>query len=253
MRVPHRTEYGDPDANMAGFWDPISALIDWCEENYVTSPYIAEFWNTISNIGYFLLMIVVFTRSKNNDVHTRLYSLSLLLLAIGSSLFHATLRYDAQMLDEGPMVLLLVNTVVDTLLLYPRFQRCRPKISGLFVVSLSFIISVINMALKSRLFIPICTFVLLNLHLAFTLYLCRKQLIPIRYMSIGSVLCTLGFICWNIDSIFCMRVRYIRHLIHPFGFLLQGHMWWHILTAIGVYFYQLQRTLTHNCMKGKTV
>jgi dihydroceramidase len=40
MSVGTRTPYwGFPDAN-----------IDWCEQNYSTSPYFAEFWNSLSSI-----------------------------------------------------------------------------------------------------------------------------------------------------------------------------------------------------------
>jgi len=34
-----------------GWWGHPTASIDWCEENYVVSYYIAEFWNTISNLA----------------------------------------------------------------------------------------------------------------------------------------------------------------------------------------------------------
>ena len=36
-----------------GFWGKPTSLIDWCEENYVVTTYIAEFWNTIrSDFGH---------------------------------------------------------------------------------------------------------------------------------------------------------------------------------------------------------
>ena len=33
-----------------GFWLPHTATIDWCESNYAVTSYIAEFWNTVSNL-----------------------------------------------------------------------------------------------------------------------------------------------------------------------------------------------------------
>jgi|AntRauMFilla1563_2_1112583.scaffolds.fasta_scaffold323578_1 hypothetical protein len=33
-----------------GYWGPITSNYDWCEENYVWTQYIAEFFNTLSSI-----------------------------------------------------------------------------------------------------------------------------------------------------------------------------------------------------------
>jgi len=33
-----------------GYWGKRTATIDWCESNYEVTSFIAEFWNTISNL-----------------------------------------------------------------------------------------------------------------------------------------------------------------------------------------------------------
>jgi hypothetical protein len=35
--------------SLRGHWGKPTALLDWCEENYIVHWGIAEFWNTISN------------------------------------------------------------------------------------------------------------------------------------------------------------------------------------------------------------
>ena len=41
-----------------GFWGPVTASIDWCEENYERTPYLAEFWNSISSLFLFLFLFL---------------------------------------------------------------------------------------------------------------------------------------------------------------------------------------------------
>ncbi|XP_013916330.1 PREDICTED: alkaline ceramidase 3 [Thamnophis sirtalis] len=58
-----------PAGDRAGYWGPPTSTLDWCEENYVVSSYIAEF-----SVG------------------------------LGSWCFHMTLKYEMQLLDELPMI-----------------------------------------------------------------------------------------------------------------------------------------------------
>lgn len=37
-----------------GYWGNITSTIDWCEYNHEVTPYIAEFWNTISNLWFII-------------------------------------------------------------------------------------------------------------------------------------------------------------------------------------------------------
>ena len=41
----------------SGYWENVTATIDWCEINYEVTYYVAEFWNTISNLVMILLPI----------------------------------------------------------------------------------------------------------------------------------------------------------------------------------------------------
>ena len=47
-----------------------------------------------------------------------------------------------------------------------------------------------------------------------------------------------GFAIWNLDNIYCSKLRKWRYEIGlPWGLLLEGHGWWHIGTGLGAYSY----------------
>jgi dihydroceramidase len=47
-----------------------------------------------------------------------------------------------------------------------------------------------------------------------------------------------GFGIWNLDNIYCSKIRRWRHEIGlPWGILLEGHGWWHLMTGLGAYMY----------------
>ncbi|KXH62649.1 alkaline phytoceramidase [Colletotrichum salicis] len=44
----------------------------------------------------------------------------------------------------------------------------------------------------------------------------------------------MGFLIWNIDNAFCSQIRqWRRQLGLPWGALLEGHAWWHLMTGVG--------------------
>ena len=40
---------GLPDTK-TGYWGDVDATIEWCERNYVVTPYVAEWWNTVTSL-----------------------------------------------------------------------------------------------------------------------------------------------------------------------------------------------------------
>jgi len=90
----------------AGVWGIPTASIDWCEQNYVITPWIAEFWNTLSSLAMVAAGLVgLWTRRFGGEV--RLAFALLVVVGLGSIAFHGTLRFELQMLDELPMLYLV--------------------------------------------------------------------------------------------------------------------------------------------------
>ncbi|OVA20044.1 Ceramidase [Macleaya cordata] len=91
---------------VSSFWGPVTSTTEWCEKNYAYSSYIAEFYNTISNIPCILLALIGLINALRQRFEKRfsVLHISNMILAIGSMLFHATLQHVQQQSDETPMV-----------------------------------------------------------------------------------------------------------------------------------------------------
>ena len=96
---------GDPSSNQ-GYWGPPSSTVDWCEPNFLHSPYIAEFFNVLSSLAILgVALYGVLQGSRNGWQRKTLLPFALMaVVGLGSALFHATLQRSAQGLDELPMV-----------------------------------------------------------------------------------------------------------------------------------------------------
>jgi dihydroceramidase len=68
--------------------------VNWCEEDYVHTPLIAEFYNTISSFS------LVLTGFLGLYLNRQPCFLLLIMIGLGSVLFHATLSEETRILDE---------------------------------------------------------------------------------------------------------------------------------------------------------
>lgn len=247
-----------PDEPQSGYWGNTTAIIDWCEENYVVSPYIAEWSNTLTNI-MFIIVATYFTYcSYRNRLEKRfiLIGLCFALVGFGSWLFHMTLKYHFQLLDELPMVY-ATSTPAWSLfceLDWKTLRVSKNKIShrkevffGILVVSFTTGLTWIYMFYQSPIIFQTlygfltCLVVAISSSFAYFLVprnnLVKKNLYTT--MGLGIVIFLLGFISWQLDIHLCNFWRHIRrsYLLLPLGVFLELHGWWHLLTGMGVYTY----------------
>lgn len=61
-----------------------------------------------------------------------------------------------------------------------------------------------------------------------------------------------GFFIWTLDNVYCSRIRAWRHQMGlPWGILLEGHGWWHLMTGTGAYFYIVWGIWLRHCLNGR--
>ena len=61
-----------------------------------------------------------------------------------------------------------------------------------------------------------------------------------------------GFAIWGLDRRFCDSLIAARRDVGlPWGVLLEGHGWWHLMTGIGAYFYIVWVTWLRYCLTGQ--
>ncbi|KAI8896585.1 ceramidase [Globomyces pollinis-pini] len=230
----------DMDRNKNGFWSSTSSM-DWCEENYTVSPFIAEWWNTLTNLNYILLSLVGFWSAYQTKSETRTYFLYLAALAIGlgSFAFHMTLTYEMQLSDELPMIF---GTAFH---LYCGINIFRS--SNVFSI---IILSVVSMGIIVHYLV---TFDFAFFETAFMMMLIAGGLFPLyhiwtmskthpghsrqllRLFGLVYFGYIFGYTLWNIDNLKCEELRAVRDKVGVFSFLFQFHGWWHLFTGLGAF------------------
>lgn len=185
-------------------------------------------------------------------------------IGIGSLLFHATLKYSMQLLDEVPM---LFSNSQMLYCLYAagewracvtdssscrwhpsvglRWLDCVPswyRRSPLGHYAVAILITAIYVISPTPILFQIC-YGVMTLLVAVTLHLYANHLeaqhgpsisTVRRLLKRAAVFLIVAFAIWNVDNVWCDQLRSWRNerlpaLLRP---LLQLHAWWHVLTMI---------------------
>uniref|UniRef100_A0A3B4VA47 Alkaline ceramidase n=1 Tax=Seriola dumerili TaxID=41447 RepID=A0A3B4VA47_SERDU len=208
-----------PTIDRQGYWGRPTSTLDWCEENYVVSFYIAEFWNTVSNLIMILPPICGAIQTFRDGLEFRYVCSFLGLAVMYSCVFH--LYFHLQLLDELPMI---YSTCV--------FVYCLKHYIPHGLFSSFSMYPVFHQVRACSVLCHLAHCLLSGLSVVY------PWLRPLCYTSLSIFM--LGFLLWNIDNIFCDSLRASRQTLPPgVGVVTQFHAWWHIFTGLGSYLHIL--------------
>ncbi|KAI8081392.1 ceramidase [Halteromyces radiatus] len=229
------------------FWGPATATIDWCEENYALSPYLAEFINTTTNLSFAFLSLFGMYKSLQNGCSKSfiLAHLGVLLVGFGSWCFHMTLQYEMQLLDELPMIYVGCIMVYFSVEVYSKAKYGISLV--LFLMGYSAFVTYSYLIINDPVFHQVA-YALLVITIVFrSVYIVRhldrttyqyEHPRLVRLLKLAAAGFILAFGIWNVDNQFCSYLRHFRTTVpYALGALSQLHGWWHIGTSLGVYYF----------------
>jgi dihydroceramidase len=222
---------------LPGFWGAATATVDWCESNYERSYYVCELFNTVSSLAMVLagaLGIALHRRILEARFMAAFFAVAV--VGVGSIAFHATLRFELQMMDELPMLytaLVMVYILVENRPA-PRFDGWFPALLATHGVLVTCLTALTRGKLQFYLFQgSFASLEVFALYRVYAIYR-RSELAPVRRLfrlGMGSYL--LAVLLWFIDLEFCptLAVTLPAHGVpNP-----QLHAVWHVLVSCGLY------------------
>ncbi|EEA20385.1 alkaline ceramidase ydc1 [Talaromyces marneffei ATCC 18224] len=262
----------------AGYWSPVTSTLNWCEEDYYATPYSAEIVNSVTNFLFMLLGIkgVLNVRKHGHDKVFEIAFYGYLIVGMGSFLFHSTLKYPMQLVDELSMI------YTTCLMCYASFSYSRSSSTKIFLAvtlaGLAVFITLYYHYLQDPAFHQNAYALLTTVVVFRSMYNMEVALRPkwrksreedrlarerkglpvlskerqeyentrdLKTLKImwsmviyGLAMFLGGFAIWNLDNVFCTTLRSWRQRIGlPWGIFLEGHGWWHLMTGIGAYLY----------------
>ncbi|KAI5810114.1 alkaline ceramidase-like protein [Peziza echinospora] len=250
--------YGEEKFNM---WGPVTSTLNWCEEDYVITSYCAEFINTFTN----LIFLYVSLRGVWNcykEQHDKVFLvawLSFMVVGVGSFLFHATLWYSMQLVDE----LSMINTTL--VMWFATFAHKKSTVfSWIFATLLVSILGVVasvyhylgDPVFHQNVYTLLTVIVLVRSW--YLLYTQVRTAAPEDYRNMqalifmGLACLAAAFTLWNIDTVFCGElIGWRRWLGLPWGFFLEGHGHWHLLSGLGGYYYITYGLYLRYCLEKR--
>jgi len=182
-------------------WGIKDTSVTFCEESYKESKYIAEYYNTLTGVGY-ILVSLPFLRTKVKNL-----AIICIFLGIGTILLHMTQRIYGQVMDELSMLMLSYGILSKINKFY------KPKY-GIFLIGTYL-----------KFYDNFIVFFIMFLIIILCIVKESKNLKSNENFKNASVIImTIGMILWMLDQFACTYVK--KYYLHSY---------WHICTCISIF------------------
>jgi len=212
------------------FWGPVTSNVDWCEQNYKHTGFIAEYYNTISNLP--LVCFGLFGMYNNYkagyDARFIFAHFWVFVVGIGSTMFHMTLLYYYQLLDELPMILASLVFVFALVDMREDSKAPTQKLLLFVLVSYAILTSIVMaMFTSSPLPMNVCYMVVVFFLIFRSLATFIQSEDPNirRFLTLSLSMYALGTLCWVIEKSMCGQFEFTRYL----------HAIWHLCAGFATY------------------
>ncbi|KAL4807874.1 ceramidase [Aspergillus unguis] len=226
------------------FWGPQTSYLNFCEEDYVITRYVAEFINTLSSLIYCTFGLYGLSKlyGKGQATLSRCIPYyGLIGVGVCSAGYHMTLKYHTQMSDELSMHLLTTPLLYRILTF--QTDQTHTRLVGFILLTLFTIVMVVHMVMDEFLLHATAFGAAVLLITTKTMRVIPLQILDlevrarIRLISRFGLVCfVFGYAVWLVDTFFCPSLGSIREVVGmPLAFLFELHGWWHVFTGIGGY------------------
>lgn len=232
-----------------GFWGPSTSTVDWCETNYEHFHYVGELFNSASSLA--MVFAGVLGIVLHRHVLERRFMLAFAMVSVvglGSIAFHATLLRQAQMMDEVPMLWLVLVILFILLENKPerRFGTWFPLLLLGHAVLITSLNAFTNGPLQFYLFhASFASLELFALGRVYFIHRHNQDRTIRRVYRLGMSSYALAIVVWFTDLRACSMLNVTLPSLgipNP-----QLHAWWHILVSCG--FYALLLVIAHDRLR----
>lgn len=161
---------------------------------------------------------------------------ALLVIGVGSWLFHMTLMYPMQLMDEIPMVFGSAGLTYCIYQVRKPLGASSPKVMAALALYCLFFVAV-YLSIHEPLFQEVVYGILVTVMIImdFNLTMTQRTKANLRIFVVGILMYLFGWGIWNLENVYCENVREFRRTSALPEFLSQLHGWWHILAGYATY------------------